>query len=187
MTVTVVGIVIRRSDGKTSVLRPSSSDDGKALCWDNATQSLTWVAGGAGGVSSVSGSSPIASSGGATPTISLSNDAVVAGKLHATATDVVFGRATAAAGAGEEIALTAAGRALIDDADVAAQRTTLGLGTAATTAATAYDAAGFALVALAPAANITIPAGFGRVVPDEYEVPDGFTTEIGDGATLEVT
>lgn len=39
---------------------------------------------------------------------------------------------------------TAAGRALVDDADAAAQRTTLGLGTAATTAATAYAASGIA-------------------------------------------
>jgi hypothetical protein len=47
------------------------------------------------------------------------------------ATDKLLGRATAGAGVIEEITLTAAGRALIDDADASAQRTTLGLGTAA--------------------------------------------------------
>ena len=48
------------------------------------------------------------------------------------ATDKVLGRSTAGAGDVEEIACTAAGRALIDDASAAAQRTTLGLGTLAT-------------------------------------------------------
>jgi hypothetical protein len=43
------------------------------------------------------------------------------------ATDRLLGRATAEAGAVEEITCTAAGRNLIDDADAAAQRTTLGL------------------------------------------------------------
>lgn len=59
----------------------------------------------------------------------------VAAKLAASATDVVFGRSTTGAGAGEEVACTAAGRALLDDTDAAAQRTTLGLGTIATQAA----------------------------------------------------
>lgn len=45
--------------------------------------------------------------------------------------------------------VTAAGRALLDDADAAAQRTTLGLGTAATQASTAFDAAGVAAAAVA--------------------------------------
>lgn len=48
------------------------------------------------------------------------------------ATDMLLGRSTADAGDIEEIPCTAAGRALLDDADAATQRTTLGLGTAAT-------------------------------------------------------
>ena len=47
------------------------------------------------------------------------------------ATDMLLGRSSAGAGVVQEIACTAAGRALIDDATAAAQRTTLGLGTAA--------------------------------------------------------
>lgn len=43
------------------------------------------------------------------------------------ATDKVLGRSTAGAGDVEEIACTAFGRSLIDDADAAAGRTTLGL------------------------------------------------------------
>lgn len=62
----------------------------------------------------------------------LINNSIVAARLAATATDKIFGRSTAGAGAGEEIACTSAGRALIDDADASAQRTTLGLGTIAT-------------------------------------------------------
>ncbi len=63
-------------------------------------------------------------------------DAVTYAKMqNVSATDKVLGRSTAGAGDVEEIACTAAGRALIDDADAAAQRTTLGLGTLATQSA----------------------------------------------------
>lgn len=51
---------------------------------------------------------------------------------NVSATDKLLGRSTAGAGSVEEITCTAAGRALIDDADASAQRTTLGLGTVAT-------------------------------------------------------
>jgi len=51
-------------------------------------------------------------------------------------TDRILGRQSAGGGSAEEITCTAAGRALIDDADAAAQRTTLGLGTLATQSGT---------------------------------------------------
>jgi hypothetical protein len=46
--------------------------------------------------------------------------------VHASATDKILGRSAAGAGDWEEIACTAAGRALLDDANAAAQLTTLG-------------------------------------------------------------
>ena len=73
----------------------------------------------------------------AVTTVKISDDAVTYAKIqNVTATDRLLGRATTGAGAVEEITCTAAGRALIDDADAAAQRTTLGLGTLATQSGT---------------------------------------------------
>jgi hypothetical protein len=63
--------------------------------------------------------------------------------LHTvSATDKLLGRATAGAGAVEEIACTAAGRALLDDADAAAQRATLGVSTGSVATDAIWDAAG---------------------------------------------
>ena len=55
---------------------------------------------------------------------------------NVSATDKLLGRSTAGAGVIEEIALTSAGRALIDDVDATAQRSTLGLGSLATQSGT---------------------------------------------------
>ena len=66
-------------------------------------------------------------------TAKIANNAVSYSKIqNATQTDVLLGRSSAGAGVVEEIACTAAGRALLDDADATAQRTTLGLGSLAT-------------------------------------------------------
>jgi hypothetical protein len=66
-------------------------------------------------------------------TTALADDAVTYAKLqNVSATDRLLGRSSAGAGNVEEIPLTAAGRALLDDTDAAAQRTTLGLGSIAT-------------------------------------------------------
>ena len=74
---------------------------------------------------------------GAVDTTELAADAVTYAKIQdVSATDKLLGRSTAGAGDVEEIACTAAGRALLDDADATAQRTTLGLGTLATQSAT---------------------------------------------------
>jgi hypothetical protein len=70
-------------------------------------------------------------------TTTISNDAVTYAKMqNVSATDKVLGRSSAGSGDVEEITCTAAGRALIDDADASAQRTTLGLGTLATQSGT---------------------------------------------------
>lgn len=55
------------------------------------------------------------------------------GSLTVSTNDRVLGRVTAGSGSVEEITCTAAGRAILDDADAAAQRTTLGAAAASHT------------------------------------------------------
>ena len=71
--------------------------------------------------------------------------------------------------------ITTAGKALLDDTDAAAQRTTLGLGTAATTASTAYEASG----AIATHAALTTVHGissFGATLVDDADAATARTT-----------
>jgi hypothetical protein len=81
---------------------------------------------------------------GAVTTAKLGSAAVSYEKIqNVSATDRLLGRSTAGAGSVEEISCTAAGRALLDDADAATQRATLGLGTISTGNGTWADGSSF--------------------------------------------
>jgi hypothetical protein len=125
----------------------------KIVFWDDSAGKLTYLTVGSnltitdttieasGGVSDGDKGDITVSASGATWTID--NDAVTYAKIqNVSATDRLLGRSTAGAGDVEEIACTSAGRALLDDADASAQRTTLGLGTIATLAAPAGSVVG---------------------------------------------
>ncbi len=73
--------------------------------------------------------------GGSIPTAAIEDNAVTFAKIQQVASGVLLGRSSAGSGNVETITLTAAGRALLDDADASAQRTTLGLETMAVQAA----------------------------------------------------
>jgi len=117
----------------------------RLIFWDDSAGKLTHLTIGANlsitgttmdaaGVSDGDKGDITVSGGGATWTID--NSTVSYAKIQdVSATDKLLGRSTAGAGVVEEITCTAAGRALLDDIDAAAQRTTLGLATVASTGA----------------------------------------------------
>jgi hypothetical protein len=96
--------------------------------------------------------------------------------LNVSATDKLLGRFTAGAGAVEEITLTSAGRALLDDADAAAQRTTLGLGTAALSASGDFETAGAVSTHAALTSSVHGISSFGATLVDDADASAARTT-----------
>lgn len=102
-----------------------------------AVTGTTTVAGANTGDQTITLTGDVTGAGTGSFAATIANDAVTYAKMqNVSTTDKVLGRSTSGAGNVEEIACTAAGRALIDDADASAQRTTLGLGTLATQSGT---------------------------------------------------
>ena len=94
----------------------------------STTGDVTYTSGSFNGTANVTGNASIANDAVTTVKI-LSSNVTYAKIQNVSATDRILGRSSSGAGVIEEITCTAAGRALLDDADAAAQRTTLGVGT----------------------------------------------------------
>lgn len=143
---TGISVGTATGEGSTPVITNTAPDqtvvltEGSGVTITGTYPEFTISAEGASGVPDGDKGDIVVSSSGTVWTID--NDAVSYSKIqNVTATDKLLGRVSSGAGDIEEITCTAAGRALLDDADASAQRTTLGLGTAATTASTDYATA----------------------------------------------
>lgn len=108
-------------------------------------------------------------------TADIANNAVTFAKIQQVASGVLLGRASAGSGNVETITLTEAGRALLDDADATAQRTTLGLGSMADQAASGVViTGGTAVLSSGTIAYATINGGVISGITD-LAIEDGGT------------
>lgn len=179
--------------GQSNVVADSSSDtltlvagSNVTITTDASTDTITIAASGGGaGVSDGDKGDITVSASGATWTIDA--NVVTFSKMQAVSANVLLGN-DATGTAVEEISCTAAGRALLDDADASAQRTTLGLGTAATTASTAYEASGAVSTHAAVTSGVHGISAFGAQLVDDADASAARTTlGLGTAATTAST
>lgn len=138
--VTATKLAANSSIYNGGVAPTSNNFNGRGFFNTNTGELKIYNGGSFSSVTTSIGALSITSSGladNAVTTVKIIDDAVTYGKLqNASTTDILLGRQTAGAGNFEEIPLTAAGRALLDDATAADQRITLGLGNIATAVGT---------------------------------------------------
>jgi len=167
------------SSNVTWTLPGADGTNGQVLS-TNGTGTLSWSSVSGGGLTDGDKGDITVSASGATWTID--NDAVTYAKIqNVSATDKLLGRSTAGAGDIEEITCTAAGRALIDDADATAQRTTLGLGSIATLAAPSGTVVGTTDTQTLTNKTLTDPAITGTILEDIFTITDGAAFEVDPG------
>lgn len=168
----------------TLTLPNDDGDSGQVLS-TNGTGTLSWTTVGGSGITDGDKGDITVTGSGATWTIDA--DAVTYAKIQdVSATDKLLGRSTAGAGVIEEITCTSAGRALLDDADASAQRTTLGVvigtdvqaydaDTAKTDTAQTFTAA--------QRGEITTLTSASTVTPD-FADSNNFTLTLGTNVTI---
>lgn len=166
------------STNVTWTLPATDGTSGQVLS-TNGTGTLSWSSA-AGGLTDGDKGDITVSASGATWTID--SGVVSYAKIqNVSATDKLLGRSTAGAGSVEEITCTAAGRALLDDADATAQRTTLGLGSIATLAAPSGTVVGTTDTQTLTNKTLTDPAITGTILEDVFTITDGAAFEVDPG------
>lgn len=173
------------TDADYLVKTANGSLSAERVVGDSTTVTANWGTAGAVSFERAALSGDVTASANSNTTAIASN-AVTFAKFQTISTDRLLGRSTAGTGNVEEITCTTAGRAILDDADASAQRTTLGL--AIGTDVQAYDPGLASIAGLTTVADrtiyttasdtyaVTTLTSFGRSLIDDADASAGRST-----------
>lgn len=173
------------TDADYLVKTANGSLSAERVVGDSTTVTANWGTAGAVSFERAALSGDVTASANSNTTAIASN-AVTFAKFQTISTDKLLGRSTAGTGNVEEITCTTAGRAILDDADASAQRTTLGL--AIGTNVQAYDPGLASIAGLTTVADrtiyttasdtyaVTTLTSFGRSLIDDADASAGRST-----------